>query len=110
MDGHVNAFAFFGEVPLPVLYDSEEDQELIQWGLLKKSFQTGAGVGLAARLPTMETKKSITPAASFLRFMAMAVRRAWIFMFSSPLRMALARPWSVLAVPCAPSTRQRWRV
>ncbi len=30
-DGHVHAFASFGRVPLSVLYDSEEDQELIQW-------------------------------------------------------------------------------
>jgi len=29
-------------------------------------------------------------AANFFRFMAMAVRRAWIFMFARPLRMALA--------------------
>ncbi len=30
-DGHVHAFAFFGRVPLSVLYDSEEDQKSIQW-------------------------------------------------------------------------------
>jgi transposase len=30
MDGHVHAFAFFGRVPQSALYDSEEDQELIQ--------------------------------------------------------------------------------
>ena len=30
-DGHVHAFAFFGRVPLSVLYDSEEDQPSIQW-------------------------------------------------------------------------------
>jgi len=30
MDWHVHAFAFFGRVPQSVLYDSEEDQELIQ--------------------------------------------------------------------------------
>ena len=30
-DGHVHAFGFFGRVPLSVLYDSEEDQESIQW-------------------------------------------------------------------------------
>ena len=30
MDGHVHACAFFGGVPLSVLYDSEEDQETIR--------------------------------------------------------------------------------
>jgi hypothetical protein len=78
-------------------------------GLLKKLAQVEAGIGGAAQLSMIEKKNSIMAAASFLRFMAMAVSRAWIFMFSSPLRMALASPWSVLAVPCAPSTRQRWR-
>jgi len=79
-------------------------------GLLKKSFQADAGIGLAARISMTEHSKRITAAASFFRFMAMAVRRAWIFMFSSPLRIALASPWSVFAVPCAPSTRHRCRV
>ena len=78
-------------------------------GLLKKSFQADAGIGLASRISMTEHSKRITAVASFFRFMAMAVRRAWIFMFSSPLRMALASPWSVFAVPCAPSTRHRCR-
>jgi len=30
VDGHVHAFAFFGKVPVPVLYDSKEDQETIR--------------------------------------------------------------------------------
>jgi len=30
MDGHVHAFPFFGGVPLPVLHDSEADQETIR--------------------------------------------------------------------------------
>ena len=30
MDGHVHAFAFFGGVPLSVLYDSEEEQKTIR--------------------------------------------------------------------------------
>lgn len=32
---------------------------MIRWGLLKNAFQTGADVGLAERLSTMETGKSI---------------------------------------------------
>lgn len=87
----------------------KEDQKTIQWGLLRKSFQIDAGAGLAGRFSTNDQISSMA-AASFLRFIAMAVRRAWIFMFSSPLRTARARPWSVLAVPCAPSTCHRWRV
>ena len=30
VDGHVHAFAFFGKVPVSVLYDSEEDQKTIR--------------------------------------------------------------------------------
>ncbi|SEN89373.1 hypothetical protein SAMN04489859_10212 [Paracoccus alcaliphilus] len=82
----------------------------IQWGLLKKLFQAAAGFGRTARISMIEQSNSIIAAASFLRFMAMAVRRACILMFSSPLRMALASSWSVLAVPWVPSTRQRCRV
>jgi len=88
----------------------EADQETVRGGLLKKSFQADAGFGLVARSSMIKRSNSITPAASFLRFMAMAVRRACILMFPSPLRMALASPWSVLAVPWVPSTRQRCRV
>lgn len=78
-------------------------------GLLKKALQSVTEVDLATRLPMIEMSISIIPAASFLRFMAAAVSRAWIFIFSIPLRMALASSWSIFAVPCAPSTRHRWR-
>ena len=88
---------------------SEEDQKTVRWGLLKKSFHAAAGIWARVRFSMIDLM-NCRAAASFLRFIATAVRRAWIFMFSSPLRMALASPWSVLAVPCAPSTRQRWRV
>jgi transposase len=30
VDGHVHAFAFFGKVPVSVVYDSEEDQKSIR--------------------------------------------------------------------------------
>jgi len=82
----------------------------IRWGLLKKSFQVCAETGRAAFHVMINRNKSTIAAASFLRFMAIAVSKAWIFMFSRPIRTALASPWRVLAVPCAPSTRHRWRV
>lgn len=78
-------------------------------GLLKKALQSVTEVDLATKLPMIEMSISIIPAASFLRFMAAAVSRAWIFIFSIPLRMALASSWSIFAVPCAPSTCHRWR-
>ena len=77
-------------------------------GLLKKSFHAAAGIWGGVRFSMIDLM-NCRAAASFLRFIATAVRRAWIFMFSSPLRMAQASPWSVVAVPFAPSTRQRWR-
>ena len=83
--------------------------EICPVGLLKKSFQTDAVVGRAGRF-SINNQISTIAGTSFLRFIAMAVMRAWIFMFSSPLRTAWARPWSVLAVPCAPSTCHRWPV
>jgi len=87
----------------------EEGQQTVLRGLLKRSFHAAAGIWGGVRFSMIDLM-NCRAAASFLRFIATAVRRAWIFMFSSPLRMALASPWSVLAVPCAPSTRQRWRV
>ena len=56
------------------------------------------------------TEKQHHGRRQLLEVHAMAVSSAWIFMLSSPLRMSLASPWSVCAVPCAPSTRHRWRV
>ena len=75
-----------------ILKDLSRTKETVRGGLLKKSFQTDARIGRAGRFSMIEHASSIRAAASFLRFMAMAVSRAWIFMFSSPLRMALARP------------------
>jgi hypothetical protein len=88
-------------------HGGDERSETLSRGLLKTSFQADAGFGRAARTSMIKQRNSIPPAVSFLRFMAMAVRRAWILLFPSPLRMALASPWSVLAVPWVPSTRQR---
>lgn len=67
-------------------------QEIILWGLLKKSFQDDAEIVRIVRISMNFTRNSSVAAASFLRFIAMAVSRACIFMFSSPLRMALASP------------------
>jgi transposase len=77
----------------------EEDQKTVHWGLLKKPDQA---IGCIDRVVlfwkiTLMTKSTAAP--SFLRFMAMAVSRACIFMFPRPRRMALPNPWSVFAVP-----------
>ncbi|MFN3644572.1 MAG: hypothetical protein ACK4TB_16810, partial [Gemmobacter sp.] len=53
--------------------EGEADQKNVRWGLLKKSFQADAGFGRAARISMIEQNRSITAAASFLRFIAMAV-------------------------------------
>ena len=48
-------------------------------------------------------------AASRLRLIAAAVRKAWMRMFWRPRRTARARPCQVFASPWKPSERQRWR-
>ena len=92
-----------------LVLDSEADQKTVR-GLLRNP-----GQAVVCSSGTIQVSKSARTmrgalAASFLRFMAMAVSRAWIFMFSRPRRIALPSPRSVLAVPCVPSTRHRWRV
>lgn len=42
----------------------------------------------------MEQGIGSTTAAGFPRLLAVAVSSAWLYMLASPLRMALARPWS----------------
>jgi transposase len=81
----------------------------IPWRLLKKPYQGVAGADRGAPVPRITRMKRRAASASFLRFIAIAVSRAWIFMLSRPRRIALARPCSTLAVPWVPSTRQRWR-
>ena len=51
-------------------------------------------IGRALRMWRMEQGNSSRAAASVFRFMAVAASGAWLFVFSSPLRMALASPWS----------------
>jgi len=76
-------------------------------GAVETLFQAGVGICWVARILTKEQSSCIMAAASFLTFMAVVVRRAWIFVLSRPLWMALASPWNVFAVPYAPSTRQQ---
>jgi len=83
--------------------------ETRRWGLLKNPDQVVPNDWIARFAMTFRMYENRSD-ASFLRFMAMAVSRAWTFMFVSPRRMALFSPCSVLAVPCAPSTRHRCRV
>ena len=63
-------------LPRHSMYEPEE--QTVPRGLLKKSFQAAAGFGRAARISMIEQSNSIIAAASFLRFMVMAVRRAQI--------------------------------
>ncbi|PWR02135.1 hypothetical protein DKT77_13355, partial [Meridianimarinicoccus roseus] len=60
---------------------------------MKQLLRAWAGIGLVARISMVERSSGSTAAASFFGFMAMAVRRVCILMFSRPLRMALPGPW-----------------
>ena len=51
-----------------------------------------------------------TDAARRLRLITAAVRYAWIATLLSPRRTARRKPCWVLASPCIPSVRQRWRL
>jgi len=72
----------------------EPDQKRPLWGLLKKLGQVTARSGLKVRVSIMAQIMKRAAAANFLRFIAIAVSRAWIFMFSRPRRAALFNPWS----------------
>ena len=62
-----------------------------------------------ARERSHASRSAASAAASRLRLIAAAVRKAWMRMLSSPRRTARARPCQVLASPWKPSDRQRWR-
>ncbi len=75
-------------------YGSEEGQKTIPWGPLRKPLQAASGCGWAGRNIMIEQSSIMMAVANFFRFMALAVRRAWIFMFLRPRRIALASPCS----------------
>ena len=80
-DGHVHAFGFFGRVPLSVLYDSEEDQESIQWidsptnGWWRASCRTGRASGRRSSAGCCRTTSSRIATAGRARAMTKAPSR-----------------------------------
>ena len=71
-------------------------------GSARRSLSTG-------RAEARRSRTARSAAASRLRLIAAAVRKAWMRMFGRPRRTARASPCQVFASPWKPSERQRWR-